>query len=361
MPERVRVGVVGTSWWADLLYLPSLTSHPRAELVAVCGRDRERAEALARKYGVPQVFTDYRAMIERAGLHALVVSTPDDLHHPIAMQALDAGLHVLCEKPLALNVAQARELYERAEAAGVRHMVLFTYRWLPPYQLVRELIDQGYLGRLYHCDMRYVGGFGRDPQDRWRLDPERARGVVGDIGSHMIDLARWYLGDVAQVSAHLATFIGRVDSYGQPLGATNDSAMLTLLFQSGAQAVIHLSSVVHVGDRGQEQQVVLSGEAVTLEIHQTFVGAEVYGARHDEQRFTRLIALDYRSGAADPAAHPMTAMLAPFRDQAIGPRLFIDAIIEDRPVDPNFYDGLKAQAVIDAAFESHQSGCWVRL
>ena len=358
MPERVRVGVVGTSWWADLLYLPSLTSHPQAEVVAVCGRDRERAEALARKYGVPEVFADYRAMIQRAGLHALVVSTPDDLHHPIAMQALDAGLHVLCEKPLALSVAQARELYERAEAAGVRHMVLYTYRWLPPYQLVRDLLDRGYLGRIYHCDMRYVGGFGRDPADRWRLDPQRARGVVGDIGSHMIDLARWYIGDVAKVSAHLTSFVGRVGAQGQRLEGTNDSAILTLLFQNGAQAAIRLSSVVHIGDRGQEQHVVLSGEAGTLEIRQTFAHAEVYGARHDEQHFTRLLALDYPQ---DPGAQPMTAMLAPFQAQAIGPRLFIEAIVENRPVAPNFYDGLQTQVVIDAAFQSHQSGGWVTL
>jgi predicted dehydrogenase len=359
MPEPVRVGVVGSSWWADLLYLPSLTSHPQAQVVAVCGRDHGRAEALAHKYGVPQVFTDYRAMIAQAGLHALVVSTPDDLHHPIAMQALDAGLHVLCEKPLALSVAQARELYERAEAMAIKHMVLFTYRWLPPYQLVRQLIDQGYLGRIYNCHMRYVGGFGRDPADRWRLDPLRARGVVGDIGSHIIDLARWYVGDVAKVSAHLASFVGRVGAYGQRLEGTNDSAMLALLFQNGAQAAIQLSSVVHIGDRGQEQQVILSGEDGTLEIRQTFASAEVYGVRHDQQHFTQLLALDYSASADDPAAPPMAGMLAPFREQAIGPRLFIDAIVEDRPITPNFYDGLKAQEVIDAAFESHQRGSWV--
>jgi predicted dehydrogenase len=358
MSKRIRVGVVGTSWWADLLYLPSLTSHPQADVVALCGRNSERAWALARTYGVPQVFGDYREMIAQAALDALVVSTPDDLHHPIAMQALDAGLHVLCEKPLALNLAQAHELYERAEAAGVRHMILYTYRWLPPYRMVCELIDQGYLGRIYHCNMRYVGGFGRDPQDRWRLDPARACGVAGDLGSHMIDLARWYLGDVAKVSAHLASFIGRVDAQGQRLEGTNDSAILTLLFQSGAQASIHLSSVVHIGDRGQEQQVILSGEGGTLEIRQTFAGAEVYGARHDEQRFSRLLALDF---TADPATQPLAAMLAPFQEQAIGPRLFIDAIVENRPVAPNFYDGLKAQAVIDAAFESHRSGGWINV
>ena len=361
MPKRVRVGVVGTSWWADLMYLPSLKSHSQAELIAVCGRNRERAKEIAQKYDIPYVFTDYRVMIEKADLHALVVSTPDDLHYPITVNALDAGLHVLCEKPLALNVVQAKEMYEKAEALGVKHMVLFTYRWLPPYRYVHELIDQGYLGRLFHCSIRYVGGFGRNAQDRWRLDPERARGVLGDLGSHMIDLARWYFGDIAKVSAHLATFVKRLGPNSQRLDATNDSAVLTLLFQNDIQAVIHLSSLVHVGNRGQEQQIILSGEAGTLEIHQTFAGAEVYGARHDEQQFTRLASFDYLSGRMDPAEHEMKVMLAPFLDQPIGARLFIDAIVEDRPVSPSFYDGLKAQEVIDAAFESHRSECWVSL
>jgi predicted dehydrogenase len=361
MPDQVRIGVVGTSWWAELMYLPVLKRHPRAGLVAVCGRSRERVDHIAQKYSVSHAFTNYQEMIDKANLHALVVSTPDDLHYPITMAALDAGLHVLCEKPLALDVAQASAMYEKAQAAGVTHMVLFTYRWLPPYRYVRRLLDEGYVGRPFQCSMRYVCGFGRDPQDRWRLDPQRARGVLGDIGSHMIDLARWYLGDVAGVGAHLTTFVDRVDSHGQPVGSSNDSAALTLLFQNGAQATIQLSSVVHVGDRGQEQQIILSGEAGTLEIHQTFGGAEIYGARSNEQQFTRLFSLDYLSTKVDLAEHEMTAMLAPFHDQSIGPRLFIDAIVENRAVSPSFYEGLKAQEVIDAAFESHRRGGWVTL
>ncbi len=114
MPKPVRIGVVGTSWWAELMYLPILKCHPHAELVAVCGQNRERVEQLAQKYSVAHAFTGYREMIEKAGLHALVVSTPDDLHYPITMAALDAGLHVLCEKMLALDAAQARDMYEKA-------------------------------------------------------------------------------------------------------------------------------------------------------------------------------------------------------------------------------------------------------
>src|SRR4051812_46562610 len=123
MADVVRIGVVGTSWWADLIHLPSLTSHSQAQVAAICGRDRARAEAIAQQYAIPHVFTDYHTMIAEGYLHAVIVITPDDLHYPITMAALDAGLHVLCEKPLALNVSQASAMYEKARASGLKHMV----------------------------------------------------------------------------------------------------------------------------------------------------------------------------------------------------------------------------------------------
>lgn len=94
MSRRIAVGVVGTSWYADWMHLPVLKSHPQVQLAAICGRNRERAEEMAQKYKIPQLFTDYQAMIEQAGIDALVVAIPDDLHYPVTMAALDAGLHV---------------------------------------------------------------------------------------------------------------------------------------------------------------------------------------------------------------------------------------------------------------------------
>lgn len=207
MTEHIQVGIVGTSWWADQMYLPSLKSHPRAQVAAICGRNRDRAEEMAQKYDIPGVFTDYREMIEQGNLHALVVSTPDDLHYPVTMRALDAGLHVLCEKPLALTSGQAREMYEKAEAVGVKHMVLFTNRWFPFIQYLHSLIDDGYIGRPFHCQFQALGGGGRASQYQWRFDQQRANGILGDLGSHVIDLARWCVGDIARVNAHLHTFI----------------------------------------------------------------------------------------------------------------------------------------------------------
>ncbi|MBM3263039.1 MAG: Gfo/Idh/MocA family oxidoreductase [candidate division Zixibacteria bacterium] len=223
MPDRVRVGLTGTSAWADRIHLPGLCSHPQADLAALCGRNADRAGEMAAKYGIPRIYADYREMIEKERLDALVVSTPDDMHYPIVMDALDAGLHVLCEKPLALNVEQAKTMYERAEAAGVRHMTFFTFRWMPHFRYVRDLTRDGYVGRCYHAHFDFLDDYGRDTAYGWRFDARRANGIVADLGSHMVDMARWYLGDIVRVSGHLATHVEREGVDGRTLSPANDA------------------------------------------------------------------------------------------------------------------------------------------
>jgi predicted dehydrogenase len=347
MPEAVAVGVIGTSWWAELMYLPSLTGYPKARLAAICGRDQEHAAEVAGKYGIPQVFTDYREMIRTANLDAVVVSTPDDLHHPMTMAAIEAGLHVLCEKPLAMTAPLAKEMLERAEAKGVKHMVLFTNRWLPPFRYVHELVQSGYIGRPYHAQFSFVSHYGTEYM--WRLDGRRANGVLGDLGAHMIDLSRWYLGEVVGVSARLNTFMTRRGAEDRVTEPANDAASLLLGFDSGAQATVQVSAVALMADRSPEIELKLYGEAGTIELEFGYegpkAGGTVRGARHGEGGFQTFPEPDALWG--DSRSNPISL----FYKESIGPRAFIDAIIEDRPTVPNFYDGLKAQEVIDAALE----------
>lgn len=359
MAENVRIGVVGTSGFAEMFHLPSLRSHPRAEITAVCGRNRDRAEELAGKYGIPHVFTDYHAMITSGTLDALVVAVPDALHYPITMAALAAGLHVLCEKSLALNAAQAREMYEKAEASGRKHMVGFAWRAVPPFRYMHRLVEDGYIGRCYHALFRYEGGYGRDASYGWRFDRQQGNGILGDLGSHMIDFARWYVGDIAKVSGHLATFVARPGADGGPLDPANDTALVAVEFANGAQGVIHLSAVTHVGDRGQVMQIALYGEAGSLELDFTFGGAELRGLPQGEEQWQTLVVPAELVGRADQPPPFGMPILAPLVSLPVGDRLFVDAILEDRPVSPSFYDGWQAQAVIDAAIASHVQGRWV--
>jgi predicted dehydrogenase len=365
--ERIRVGVIGTSWWAEAMHLPSLNSHPRVELAAISGRNRERAASLAAAYRIPAVYADYRAMLERARLDALVVVTPDDLHHEMALAALKGGLHVLCEKPLALTIEQARELAARAESAGVKHMVGFSWRGLPHYRYVQTLLESGYIGRCYAASFAYLTGGGARAKYSWRYDQRRSNGALGNYGAHMIDLARWLLGDIARVSAHLGVCVERPGERGPLAAPANDIATLSVEFGGGAIGTIHASEVVHTGERFHEQHVRLYGEAGTLEIDLSLAGSDlgrshvavaaaIRGVRRGETQFQTLPLPAALLGEADPAL-----LFDPFVKQPIGDRLFIDAIAEDRPITPNFHDGVEVQAVMEAAITSHRSRRWVAL
>jgi hypothetical protein len=120
--QLVNVGVLGTSYWVADFHLPALRSHAGARVRAICGRDRRRTQALAEQHDLPEVYTDYRAMIDSSELDALVVVMPEDLHHPMVMAGVEAGLHVLCEKPMAFMADRSGEMLAAAErAAGEAH------------------------------------------------------------------------------------------------------------------------------------------------------------------------------------------------------------------------------------------------
>jgi len=366
--QTVRVGVIGTSWWADLMHLPSLASHPQAQIVAVCGRNRERAARLADKYAVPRIFTDYRELLGQPTLDAVVIATPDHLHYAMTMAALDAGLHVLCEKPLALNAQEAGAMLHQAEAKGVQHMTAFTWRWLPHYHHLYELVRSGYLGNCVHATFSYLSGGGIRPRYSWRYDRRHSTGALGNLGAHMIDLVRWLLGDVARVSAQLGTFVARPGPDSRPPAEACDALFLNLVLHSGAHAVIQISEVAHTGERYHAQHVRLHGDAGTLEADLSLAGtdlgrgiiqveSEIRGVRQNEERFTRLALPDHL--VADGVA--ANDYLAPFLHQSAGPRHFIDAILADRRPSPSFCDGLAVQEVMDAALQSYQRGSWIAL
>jgi len=342
------------------MYLPALKSHPRAEISAICGRNRERAEEMAEKYAISRVYTDYREMIDKGNLEAIIIGTPDDLHYDITMQSLDAGLHVLCDKPLALEIRQAFEMWQKAEAVRVHHMILFTYRWMPFLRYMRDLIDQNYIGRLYHAEFSFLVGHGRTPGYQWRLDGRRSNGALGDLGSHMIDMARWLIGDITQVEAHLQSFINHPGAAGGQISSANDSTFLLVEFAAGGHAVIQASFVAHLAEQDMRMQVKLYGENGSLEITFPAPGqngaASVRGARDRNKAFRELpIPPKYWADAKPNKPFGI------FTRQAVGCRLFIDAILENRPVAPNFYDGYKVQQIMAAAQESNRSGCRIAI
>ena len=360
MSNKVRVGIVGTSGWADFMYLPAFQSHPQAEMTAICGRSRDSAEQMANKYNILNVFADYKEMINKAGLDAILIGVPDDLHYEMTMQGLSAGLHVLCDKPLAVTTQQAWEMYQAAETAKVIHMVLFTYRWMPFFRYVKDLIDQSYIGRFYHAEFRYLMGYARQKEYQWRFDQKRANGALGDLGVHMIDMARWLVGDITRVSAHLGVFVDRPGADGGPIDPANDSAFMLVEFANGMHGTLQASVVAHLADRFFQQQVKLYGEAGTLEIDYQHggsqAGAVIRVARNEDQQFQTLEVPAIYWGEVS-RSDPWEV----FTKQSAGCRAFIDAILGNQFAGPSFYDGYKAQQVIDCAMNSHKLAKWISI
>lgn len=360
MTDSIRIGVIGTSWWADLGHLPLLTTDERVTVAAICGRNQERVQAMATKYHIPHVFTDYRALLAEGGLDAVVILTPDDEHFAMTMAALDAGLHVLCEKPLARHAAQAKQLYDRAEAQGVRHMTYFTYRWLPHYRYLHDLLAQGAIGRIYQAHFSFMAGNARNPAYAWRFDPQRASGALGDYGAHMIDLARYLVGDIARVNARLATHAPRNGPDGRPRYGACDAATLLIDFLYGEQATIEVSAVARTHDPALEHVVVLHGEAGSLTADfGLFSASPNVQLATGNSGFQKLAIPDEYLLGLDPAQPVGPQMGTLFSQPAMGGRSFVDAIINGQNVAPSFYEGWQTQRVIDAAIASHEGGGWV--
>ena len=344
MRNEIRVGLIGTSGWSERMYLSSLASDPRARVVALCGRRPERTREVAERFGVPRTFGDFREMIAEGGLDAVVVAAPDEEHHAMTLAALDAGLHVLCEKPLARTAAHAHEMWSRARDAGVVHMTLFTFRWMPAHRFLGELVAAGRIGEPRAFAFRFVHGMGLREDMRWRADAARSDGVLADLGSHLFDLVHWWLGPITGVSASL-------HSFGAP-DAANDSATVALRLASGAHGTVQLSSMAHVDEETPGQELTLFGSEGTLEGRLTRSRSEIRLITADEAWHEATIP-DHLFGGA-PREQPW----AVFTTGSAGPRAWIDAILAGRPVTPDFEDGWRAQRVIDAALESARTQCW---
>ncbi|MDH3714452.1 MAG: Gfo/Idh/MocA family oxidoreductase [Gammaproteobacteria bacterium] len=363
--QEVALGVVGTSWWVDAMYLPALAQHPAANLKAICGRTLTKAENVAHRWHIPHVYDSAEKLIDSGDVQALVIATPNHTHFPIAMRALHAGLHVLCEKPLALDYRQAEQMTTLAEQQGVKTMVPFTYSYMPTARYLKELIDGGYIGKPYHLNLRYYTGFGRDTAYNWRFDASRGgAGALGDIGSHFLYLAMWLYGDIVAVNAQFGAMVPRADR--TPVGGgyerSEDTAIVMLSFASGAQGVLHASTVAHEPTPfGQTHHMEFHGSAGTLYSFTDWDTVQrVSGSRHDEATVKELPIPDHIwANARRDTVHNTYRDV--FRTQPFMARQFIDAIVADQPLRPSFRDGLNVQCVIDAAVLSNDENRQVTL
>ena len=176
----------------------------------LCGRDEAALKAAAEKFAWEAYETDWRKLILRPDIDAIDITTPSDAHKEIAMAAAQNGKHVFCEKPLALNLSDAREMLECVKKNGVKHQIGFNYRFVPAVQLMKNIIEAGQLGNIRHVRASYLQDYIIDPNFPlvWRLRKEICgSGALGDLGAHFIDLARFLVGEFKSVTGMQKTFI----------------------------------------------------------------------------------------------------------------------------------------------------------
>jgi predicted dehydrogenase len=331
------------------------------QVLALCQRDTGAAASLAQQYQVPQVFGRWQDLLEQARPDIVVIATPPALHLPILKAAMAVGCHVVCEKPLATSSAEAQEMIAAAAAQSCLAITSFNWRFAPAMQRMKQMVDAGHLGRVFHVNARWFNPAWVDANTAptWRMDRAQAGyGALGDLGVHLIDLVQWLFGPVEKVMACSATaHAGRtVPDRTRPADAEDFSHVVAEL-QTGVSVAITVSRVA----RGlNEHSLEVYGDQGALAMRQTRTG--------DGWHVGELRAAS-GAGMFEPVVIPTQVgnkALSTDRLDLIGqttlcPMLqqFITAIESRQLAAPSLQDGASAQAVLDAILASSLNMSWV--
>jgi predicted dehydrogenase len=346
------------------------------ELAAVAGRNPEGVRAAAAKYGWDSVETDWRALIERDDIDLIDICTPGNTHAEIAIAALEAGKHVLCEKPLANSVAEAERMSAAADAAagrGVYSMCGFSYRRTPALALAKRMVAEGRLGQIRHVRAQYLQDWLSDADAplTWRLDKTKSgSGALGDIGAHSIDAAQWITGrNITGVSALMETFVTERPLAGDLVGlgghgaagaergpvTVDDAALFTARFagtpdDGPASGPIGIFEATRYAlGRKNAMRLELNGTLGSLAFDfEDMNSLSVYDAADGpDSGFRKILVTEPEHPYAGnwwPTGHGLGYEHV-FTHQAVD---LIHAIAENRPPSPSFADALQVQKVLAA-------------
>jgi len=347
----------------DLEYTPVLKT--------VCGLDAAEAQAFAERWGYEFSTTDWHQVVEDKNIDLVEVCVPNNFHAEISIAAAKAGKMVICEKPLALNAAQALEMVDAVEAAGVPNLVSFNYRRIPAVTLAKNLIDSGKLGRIFHYRANFLqdwtistdvpqGGMGT-----WRLDAKAAgSGVTGDLLAHCIDLALWQNGSVSSVNAMTETFVKErksVETGKMEPVEIDDACTFFCRFDNGSMG--NFESTRYARGHKALFTFEINGENGSLawDLHDLH---RLSFFDHNDEGLTR----GWRTIHVTDGDHPyMDKWWVPglaigyehsFVHQAAD---FLEGLATGKPAGPTFRDALETQRVCDAVLTSAKSGQWVNV
>ena len=359
--HAIRVGFVGTGWvervQLPMFRLAGLTAQ------AICSGNPTNAQRVAATANLPEVHENWQSLVTAENVDVVSIVTPSHLHAEIAIAALQAGKHVICEKPTALNIAEAEAMFAAAQAAPDRLAIIdHELRFNPARRKLRQLLRDGYVGTVLHANFARHGGEKLNPALPWSWQDNLARGggMLGALGSHLLDLARWTLGRVDGLVAQLQTaHLLRTDPQNgsQQRVTADDYAALHLRFAGGIPGTITVSRMTP-GDSGMSILIVGTKGALRVDAADQLWGAQ------GENLYTN----NWQPIATDPLAPELASYRAVNHSPFVIGTFYLAQqvshtlraghhVIEDAA---SFYDGLVVQRMVDGARRSQQEQQWVQ-
>ncbi len=379
MARTFRVGLIGyrfmgkahSNAWRQAPRFFNLKAN--IERYTICGRYAIGVQAARAQLGWQNAATDWHEVVESPLIDIVDIGTPNDSHAEIAIAAARNGKHILCEKPLALNVKQAEAMLAAAQKAKVVHMVCHNYRRIPAIALAKKMIGEGALGKIYHFHARYAQDWLLNPEFplNWRLQKEvSGSGANGDINAHIIDLGRYLVGEFKEVCGLLNTFVAErpiaeaLAKGTRKLGkvTVDDAAMFIGRMENGVLA--NLEATRFAAGRKNHIEIEINGSKGSLYFDfEDMNRLKFYNGEDpkDRQGFRDILVTErgvqpyianwWPPGHIIGYEHTFIHTIADF----------VNACAEGKPVQPTFEDGLKNQRVLAAVEESNQKGRWVKL
>lgn len=361
--DQLRIAIIGMGAWGTRAHLPALAARDDVEVVAVADPRVDTTRAAAEQFNVTRIFTDVDTLFhETPGLDAVVIATPTGTHRELVLRAFDAGVHVLCEKPLAYDLAQARILADAAQSSGRVGKIGFLFRFSPVVARMKELVDAGYIGDVQLFESITLNAQFVDPQKplHWKMQRERANGgVFVEYGSHSIDLALWFGGPIARVVAHGVTLISeRTAGDGARRHVNGDDASSWIAtYRSGGEALFRTGwASFPVGGGGL--RVYGSRGSLAWQLDPTTRRSErlIAATVDDPEPKTLLDFTPPFDAKIDAGASPL-GLSARYNARLV--ESFVRDVRAGRASGPSFADGLAAQQVLSAIRTSLDEDRWV--
>lgn len=370
MSDSIGIGMIGYKFMGKAhsnayRQIPEFFDLPlKPRLKTICGRDRPRVEKMAQRWGWENATDDWRRIIDDPGIGVVDICSPNNTHREIALAALKAGKIVACEKPLAMNGAEAEEMALAARRSGRINTVWFNYRRVPAIAFARQLIDEGRIGRVYHFRALYLQDWTMDPSVPllWRMDKDVAgSGVTGDLHSHIVDLSNWLAGEIVSVAGASQIFVGERErpEGGRSRIEIEDASTFVCRYANGA--IGHFEATRFANGRKNGNIFEINGEHGSLYFNLEDMSRLWYFDSREPKHVQ-----GWKQISVWEEVHPyMKHWWVPgcaigyehtFGNQAAD---LMAAIAAGKPMQPDFDDGLKCQVVLDAVLEACGGNQWV--